>query len=90
MMARGERMALWRYQAKAALVVAKKDVLIYYFKPPVVIFGLVFPLFFFLAFAVGRERQARIYEVPAVVTESRPASAPVPAWWRRRRAPMPA
>ena len=50
----GERMALWAYQARAALVVAKKDVLIYYFKPPVVTFGLVFPLFFFLAFAVGR------------------------------------
>ena len=50
----GERMAPWAYQARAALVVAKKDVLIYYFKPPVVTFGLVFPLFFFLAFAVGR------------------------------------
>ena len=33
MMERGERMALWRYQAKAALVVAKKDVLIYYSNP---------------------------------------------------------
>ena len=54
MMVRGERMALWTYQARAALVVAKKDVRIYYFKPPVVTFGLVFPLFFFLAFAVGR------------------------------------
>jgi ABC-2 type transport system permease protein len=35
-------------------VVAKKNVRIYYVKPPVVTFGLVFPLFFFLAFAVGR------------------------------------
>ena len=54
MMVQGERLALWTYQARAALVVAKKDVRIYYFKPPVVTFGLVFPLFFFLAFAVGR------------------------------------
>jgi ABC-2 type transport system permease protein len=54
MMVQGERMALWAYQTRAALVVAKKDVRIYYFKPPVVTFGLVFPLFFFLAFAVGR------------------------------------
>ena len=54
MMVQGERMALWAYQTRVALVVAKKDVLIYYFKPPVVTFGLVFPLFFFLAFAVGR------------------------------------
>ena len=47
MMVSGERIALWAYQARAAMVVAKKDVLIYYFKPPVVTFGLVFPLFFF-------------------------------------------
>jgi hypothetical protein len=33
MIVRGDRMALWRYQARAALVVAKKDVLIYYSKP---------------------------------------------------------
>ena len=45
---------VWRSQARTALVVAGKDVLIYYVKPPVVTFGLVFPLFFFLAFAVGR------------------------------------
>ena len=47
-------MNLWWEQARVALVIAKKDVRIYYFKPPVVTFGLVFPLFFFLAFAVGR------------------------------------
>ncbi len=35
MMVRSEGTALWAYQARAALVVAKKDVLIYYFKPPV-------------------------------------------------------
>ncbi|TET46002.1 ABC transporter permease [candidate division TA06 bacterium] len=39
---------------RVALVVAKKDALIYYFKAPVVIFGILFPLFFFLAFAIGR------------------------------------
>ena len=51
---RHERLEVWRFQVRAALVVARKDVRIYYFKPPVVTFGLVFPLFFFLAFAVGR------------------------------------
>lgn len=35
------------------MVAAKKGALICYFKPPVVTFGLVFPLFFFLAYAVG-------------------------------------
>ena len=41
-------------QARIALVVAKKDARIYYLKPPVISFGIVFPLFFYLAFAAGR------------------------------------
>ena len=41
-------------QASIALVVAKKDARIYYLKPPVISFGIVFPLFFYLAFAAGR------------------------------------
>jgi ABC-2 type transport system permease protein len=36
------------------LVIAKKDARIYYLKPPVISFGIVFPLFFYLAFAAGR------------------------------------
>lgn len=42
---------LW--QGRAALVVAKKNVMIYYLKPPVITFGVIFPLFFYLAFAAG-------------------------------------
>ena len=45
---------VWRQQVHAALVIAKKDAMIYYLKPPVFTFGLIFPIFFFLAFAVGR------------------------------------
>lgn len=41
-------------QAHAAWVIAKKNARIYYLKPPVVSFGIVFPLFFYLAFAIGR------------------------------------
>ena len=41
-------------QAHAALVIAKKNMRIYYTKPPVIIFGVLFPVFFFLAFAIGR------------------------------------
>lgn len=41
-------------QAHAAYVIAKKDAIVYYLKPPVVSFGIVFPLFFYLAFAAGR------------------------------------
>jgi ABC-2 type transport system permease protein len=42
---------LW--QARAALVITKKNMKVYYLKPPVFTFGIIFPLFFFLAFAAG-------------------------------------
>ena len=41
-------------QGRGALVVLKKNVLLYYLKPPVLIFGVLFPVFFFLAFRMGR------------------------------------
>jgi len=34
--------------------VAKKDVRIYYLRGPVIIFGILFPTFLFMAFAIGR------------------------------------
>lgn len=44
----------FRFQAHAAFVILKKNILLYYLKPPVLIFGVLFPLFFFLAFKMGR------------------------------------
>jgi ABC-2 type transport system permease protein len=44
----------WRRGARGALVVAKKNALLYYLKPPVLIFGVLFPVFFFLSFKMGR------------------------------------
>ena len=41
-------------QVRRALAIAKKDIRIYYSKGPVIIFGILFPLFLFLSFAVGR------------------------------------
>jgi len=41
-------------QLKRSIVIAGKDVRIYYLKGPVIIFGLVFPLFLALAYTVGR------------------------------------
>ena len=49
-----ETTATWRWQLHGALVILKKNVLLYYLKPPVLIFGVLFPLFFFLAFKMGR------------------------------------
>lgn len=39
---------------RGSLVIAKKDMKIYYLKPPVIVFGVIFPIFLFLSFAVGR------------------------------------
>ena len=41
-----------------AWAIAKKDVRIYYFKPPVIIFGTLMPVFLFLAFMVRRNLDA--------------------------------
>ena len=44
----------WRRQAHASLVILKKNARLYYLKPPVLIFGVLFPVFFFLSFKMGR------------------------------------
>ncbi len=41
-------------QFRRSFAIAKKDMLIFYLKGPVVIMGLLFPLFLFLAFLIGR------------------------------------
>jgi len=44
---------VWR-QRRRIWAIAKKDIRIYYSKGPVVIFGILFPVFLFLAFLIGR------------------------------------
>ena len=41
-------------QFKRSFAVAKKNIKIYYSKGPVIVFGLIFPLFLFLAYTIGR------------------------------------
>ncbi len=41
-------------ELNAAWAIAKKDIRIYYFKPNILVSGALFPLFMFLAFAVGK------------------------------------
>lgn len=59
-----ERLA---WQARAAYVVAKKNVRVYYLKPPVITFGVIFPMFFYLAFAAGHPGPAETM-VPGIVS----------------------
>ncbi len=40
--------------ANGVFIIAGKNIRIYYNKPPVIIFGLLFPFFLFLAFFIGR------------------------------------
>ncbi|OKY79108.1 MAG: ABC-type multidrug transport system, permease component [Candidatus Methanohalarchaeum thermophilum] len=42
-------------QLKRSIAVSKKNLRIYYLKGPVLIFGIILPFFFFLAFWLGRE-----------------------------------
>jgi len=48
------KLAMAWQQAQRSLVIARKDIRIYYSKGPVVIFGVLFPVFLFLAFSIGR------------------------------------
>jgi ABC-2 type transport system permease protein len=48
-------LSLLGQQLRRSLTIARKDMRIYYSKGPVVIFGVLFPVFLFLAFSIGRE-----------------------------------
>jgi ABC-2 type transport system permease protein len=41
-------------ETSAAWAIAKKDMRIYYLKPNIIVYGILFPLFMFLAFAAGK------------------------------------
>jgi ABC-2 type transport system permease protein len=69
------------------LVIVKKNALLYYLKPPVLIFGVLFPLFFFLAFKMGRPIAAESI-VPGMVAMAlwftASAVGPLVTPWERR------
>lgn len=45
---------------RAAWAIARKDIRIYYVKPNIIVAGILFPLFMFLAFATGRDAPAEV------------------------------
>jgi len=63
---KARRAAGWRRQAHGAMVVLKKNALLYYLKPPVLIFGVLFPVFFYIAFRMGRPVPSEVV-VPGMV-----------------------
>jgi ABC-2 type transport system permease protein len=48
-----ETALVWQ-QLRRSLTIARKDIRIYYSKGPVIIFGVLFPVFLFLSFTIGR------------------------------------
>lgn len=50
----------------AAWAIAKKDMIIYYIKPNIIVSGMLFPLFMFLAFAVGRPGEPEVM-IPGLI-----------------------
>jgi ABC-2 type transport system permease protein len=48
---------IWQ-QMRRSLAIARKDIRIYYSKGPVVIFGVLFPVFLFLSYTIGRHLNA--------------------------------
>ncbi len=53
-MTQKEKVQTWRWQLRCSMVILKKNARLYYLKPSVLIFGVLFPVFFFLAFKMGR------------------------------------
>jgi ABC-2 type transport system permease protein len=49
-----------RMELGAAWAIAKKDMYIYYLRPNIIVSGLLFPLFMFLAFSVGNTSGASV------------------------------
>ncbi|MCX5999093.1 MAG: ABC transporter permease [Chloroflexi bacterium] len=53
-------------QARRCLTIARKDIRIYYSKGPVVIFGVLFPVFLFLSFTIGRHLEVD-FMIPGLI-----------------------
>lgn len=53
-------------QMRRALAIARKDIRIYYAKGPVVIFGVLFPVFLFLSFSINRDLSAE-FAIPGLL-----------------------
>ncbi len=78
---------VWRRQIHGVYVIAKKDAILYYFQPPVLIYGMLLPGFFFAAFVMARGLDA-VQAVPAIIAITlcfaASAVSPMVTPWERR------
>jgi len=61
------RINLYMDQLKRSLGIMKKDILIYYLKGPVVIFGFLMPLFLFSAFFIGSRKMSADFLISGLI-----------------------
>jgi ABC-2 type transport system permease protein len=54
-------------QLKRSLAIMRKDILIYYLKGPVIIFGILIPLFLFLAFLTGSKNLSTDFLISGLI-----------------------
>ncbi len=59
---------IWR-ELRSAWAITKKDARIYYLRPGSIMFGILFPLFLFISFAIGRDLPAGVL-VPGLMAIS--------------------
>jgi ABC-2 type transport system permease protein len=59
--------SLYLKQFKRSLSIMKKDILIYYLKGPVIIFGVLIPLFLFLAFLTGSKNLSTDFLISGLI-----------------------
>ncbi|MCL4377797.1 MAG: hypothetical protein M1409_05345 [Actinobacteria bacterium] len=46
---------------RGIIITAEKNIRIYYAKPPVLMFGIIFPIFLFLSFYLGRKIDFNVF-----------------------------
>jgi ABC-2 type transport system permease protein len=77
----------WLCELHGVYVIAKKDAMLYYFRPPVLIHGILLPGFFFLVFVVARKAPV-ITAVPGMIAMTlffiASAVGPMVTPWERR------
>jgi len=79
--------AAWRRELHGVYVIAKKNAMLYYFRPPVLIHGMLLPVFFFLVFVVARQATAET-AIPGILAMTlcftASAVGPMVTPWERR------
>lgn len=77
----------WRRELHGVYVIARKNAMLYYFRPPIIIHGMLLPAFFFLVFVVARQATLAT-AIPGILAMTlcftASAVSPMATPWERR------